>query len=157
MDTKTITVRLTQQAGYAFLVDFGENLPELLTDEPAPLGEGRGPNPSRLLLAAIANCLAASLTFALKKYGNAPGPIEATISGELQRNSEGRWRIPQVVAELKLAEHPGMHKHLDRVLAQFEAFCIVTQSVRDGIDVQLRVRDRDGHVLVGDRSFEAGA
>lgn len=157
MDTPTVTVRLTQQAGYAFLVDFGENLPELLTDEPAPLGEGRGPNPSRLLLAAIANCLAASLTFALKKYGNAPGPIEATISGELQRNAEGRWRMPEVVAELKLAGSPGMHKHLDRVLAQFEEFCIVTQSVRDGIDVQLRVRGQDGRVLVGERSSEAGA
>jgi len=157
MDTKTIEVRLHQQAGYAFLVEFGEGIEDLLTDEPAPLGEGKGPNPSRLLLASVANCLAASLTFALRKFGNTPGPIQAVISGEMARNEDGRWRVPRARAELTLAESPGAHKQLERILAQFENFCVVTQSVRDGIDVEVVVRDADGHVLMGDKSFEAGA
>ena len=157
MDDKRIEVILHQQDGYAFRIEFGEGIEDLLSDEPAPLGEGRGPNPSRLLLAAIANCLAASLTFALRKFGNQPGPITARISSEMARNEAGRWRIPRARVEITLAEHPGVHKQFDRILAQFEEFCIVTQSVRDGIDVEVEVRDVDGHVLLGDKSFEAGA
>ena len=157
MESKFIQVHLQQQEGYAFRIEFGEGIDDLFSDEPAPLGQGHGPNPSKLLLAAIANCLAASLTFALRKFGNQPGPITATITGEMDRNEAGRWRIPRARAEITLAEHPGVHKQFDRVLAQFEDFCVVTQSVRDGIDVQVVVRDADGHVLVGDRSHEAGA
>ena len=157
MDEKRIEITLRQQEGYAFRIEFGEGIEDLLSDEPAPLGEGRGPNPSKLLLAAIANCLAASLTFALRKFGNQPGPVTATISGEMVRNEAGRWRIPRARAVITLAEHPGAHKQFDRILQQFEQFCVVTQSVRDGIDVQVEVRDADGHVLLGDRSFVAGA
>lgn len=155
METKIIEVHLEQQEGYAFRVSFGDGIDELMTDEPAPLGAGAGPNPSKLLLAAIANCLAASLTFALRKFGNTPGPIRAKVSGEMDRNEAGRWRIPRVRVELDMAEGPGTHKALERILAQFEDFCVVTQSVRDGIEVDVVVRDGEGRVLVGDKSNEA--
>jgi hypothetical protein len=36
---------------------------------------------------------------------------------------------------------------LARVLDQFEDYCIVTQSVRPGFPVDVRVLDRDGAVL----------
>ena len=42
-----------------------------------------------LLLAGVANCLAASLVFALRKFKNTPGPIRAEITANV-------W---QVVAE----------------------------------------------------------
>ena len=51
--TNNPTVTLTQQNGYQFLIDFGLGTPDLLADEPAPLGSGAGPTPSRLLLAGI--------------------------------------------------------------------------------------------------------
>lgn len=156
MDDKRVEVTLHQQDGYAFRIEFGHGIDDLLSDEPAPLGEGRGPNPSKLLLASIANCLAASLTFALRKFGNQPGPITARIVGDMGRNAEGRWRIPRARVEITLAEHPGAHQHFERVLSQFEDFCVVTQSVRDGIDVEVEVRDADGRVLLGDKSNEGG-
>ncbi len=151
-ESKDIVVTLTQQQGYAFVVDFGESLPELLTDEPAPLGEGAGPNPSRLMLAAIANCLAASLTFALSKFHNKPGPITAVIRAALARSDGGRWRIPRASVELQLSEAGDTHQHIERILKQFEEFCVVTQSVRDGIDVDVCVRDADGAVLHDSKS-----
>jgi len=75
MSTDTpIRIRLAQASDYAFRIVFDDTaLDPLLTDEPAPLGHDRGPNPSRLLLAAVANCLAASLLFALRKFGNDAG------------------------------------------------------------------------------------
>ena len=73
------------------------------------------------------------------------------------RNAQGRWRIAQAFVELKLPEGNEHYQRLDRVLEQFEQFCIVTQSVRDGIDVSVTVVDAHGHVLLGDKSFEAGS
>jgi hypothetical protein len=36
---------------------------------------------------------------------------------------------------------------LDRILGQFEEFCVVTQSVRTAITVEVRVLDMAGTVL----------
>ncbi|HEX5755260.1 MAG TPA: OsmC family protein [Arenimonas sp.] len=144
---KEIRLTLSQLDGYAFRIDFGDALPELLSDEPSPLGNDRGPNPSRLLLAAVANCLSASLIFALRKFKNEPGPLQATVTSKLERNSEGRWRIPRAKVELQLAEGSEAHPQIERVLAQFEEFCVVTQSVRDGIEVEVEVRDAHGTLI----------
>ena len=151
-----IRVTLEQDGDYAFRISFEDTgLDTLLSDEAAPLGHDRGPNPSRLLLASIANCLVASLLFALRKQKNEPGKLRAQISANLVRNEEGRWRIPQAFVELHLPDGNEHYQRLDRVLEQFEEFCIVTQSVRQGIDVQVTVKDAQGNTLKGDRSLEA--
>jgi hypothetical protein len=41
------------------------------------------------------------------------------------------------------------------VLAQFEDFCVVTQSVRAGIAVEVRVFDGEGHLLGVPRAGDA--
>ncbi|EQD35587.1 OsmC family protein, partial [mine drainage metagenome] len=125
----------------------GTQLEALLTDEPAPLGHDEGPNPSRLLLAAIGNCMAASLVFALRKFKNQPGPITASVRATPERNTEGRWRIARAEIELRLAEPGENHAQLERILQQFEQFCVVTQSVREGVVVAARVVDSSGKQL----------
>ena len=153
-----IRVTLEQEDDYAFWIRFDNTaLEPLLSDEPSPLGHDRGPNPARLLLASVANCLVASLLFALRKQKNEPGKLRAEITAVPIRNAEGRWRIPQAFVELHLPEGNEHYQRLERVLEQFEEFCIVTQSVRQGIDISVTVRDVHGHVLLGDKSFEAGA
>lgn len=157
-DERPIRIRLEQDEDFAFHVVFDEEaLDSMLVDELPPLGLARGPNPARMLLTGIAHCLSASLLFALRKHRNQPGRLRAEISASLSRNAEGRWRIPRVSAELFLPEGEEHYQHLDRVLAQFEDFCIVTQSVRQGIEVDVSVRDAHGHLLVGDKSFEGGS
>jgi uncharacterized OsmC-like protein len=144
-DVDGIRLVLEQEGPYAFKVSFeGTELDALHTDEPAPLGAGSGPNPSALLLAGVANCLAASLVFALRKFKNAPGPIRAEITALKERNAEGRWRIPRAEVVITLADKAASLEHFDRVLAQFEQFCIVTQSVRDGMAVDVSVIDAEG-------------
>jgi len=155
---KPIRVTLEQEDDYAFRISFDDTLLEpLLSDESAPLGQDRGPNPARLLLASVANCLVASLLFALRKQRNQPGKLRAEITASLMRNAEGRWRIPQAFVELQLPEGIEHYQHLDRVLEQFEEFCIVTQSVRQGINVEVTVQDAHGRILLGDKTFEAGS
>jgi uncharacterized OsmC-like protein len=140
-----IRLVLEQEGPYAFRIEFeGTSLEALHTDEPAPLGAGAGPNPSALLLAGVANCLSASLVFALRKFKNTPGPIRAQISARKERNAEGRWRIPRAQVVITLADKAASFEHFERVLGQFEQFCIVTQSVRDGIEVDVAIVDADG-------------
>jgi uncharacterized OsmC-like protein len=146
-DSPDIRIVLEQEGPYAFKVNFeGTDLEALHTDEPAPLGAGSGPNPSALLLAGVANCLSASLLFALRKFKNDPGPIRAEIVSRRERNAEGRWRIPRAEVTIRLSDKAVDLEHFDRVLAQFEQYCVVTQSVRDGVEVAVRIVDADGIV-----------
>ena len=143
-----LRVTLEQQEDFAFTLRFEDTgLEDWLTDEPPPLGSGRGPNPSRLLLASVANCLVASLLFALRKFKNEPGKLRAEISAKLERNAAGRWCLPRSSVVLTLVDDAANLHQVERVLAQFEEFCVVTQSVRDGIAVDVVVHDGTGAVI----------
>lgn len=145
MSEGPIRIALRQQADYRFEIHFeGTEIDPLQTDEPLPLGGGTGPNPARLLGAAVANCLSASLLFALRKFGNKPEPIETICTLAPERNAQGRLRIPRIDVEIHLGVPWASLKHAARAVAQFEDFCVVTQSVRAGIDVQVRVVDSTG-------------
>ena len=141
-------ITLEQVSDYEFKVRFDDTaVPDLTVDETSPLGSDTGPNPSRLLAAAVAHCMSASLLFALRKYKNTPGPLGAKAKATLVRNEHGRWRITHIGVDLQLSDQAELLEHLDRVLAQFEDFCIVTQSVRQGIKVDVSVHDGAGQSL----------
>lgn len=146
--TQTFGITLEQVEDFEFRVRFDDTaVPDLTVDEGAPLGGDAGPNPSRLLATAVANCLAASLLFALRKYKNAPGKMGAKAKLSMERNEHGRLRITHIGVDLQLAEKADVLAYLDRVLAQFEDFCIVTQSVRQGIKVDVSIHDGEGKRL----------
>ena len=147
--SEPISVTLTRQSGYQFLVDFGPAIAQLTSDEPPPLGAAAGPAPNHLLLAAVANCLSASLVFALQKFKQEPGPLKATATATTGRNENNRLRITHIGVQLELGRPGGELEHLDRVLSQFEEFCTVSMSVRQGIAIDIQVRDSDGAVLKG--------
>jgi uncharacterized OsmC-like protein len=147
MSEKQISVTLTQQHDYRFDIRFDDNMPVLTTDEPAPLGTGLGPSPVQLLCASVGNCLSDSLLFALRKFKQAPEPLRCEVQAEVGRNADGRMRVLNMLATLHLGVPAGQLAQLDRVLGQFEGFCTVTQSVGQGIPIQVRVLDADGVVL----------
>jgi hypothetical protein len=66
------------------------------------------------------------------------------VTGELVRNERGRMRIGRFDVTIRLAESAADVAHLDRCMAQFEDFCVVTESVRHGIPVGVRVVDATG-------------
>jgi len=141
------SVQLQQLQDYRFEIRFAQSLPPLQADEPPPLGAGEGPSPVQLLASAVGNCLSASLLFALRKYKQAPEPIGCSVTAEVGRNAEGRLRVLGLQATLRLGVPAAQLQHLDRVLASFEAYCTVTQSVSAAIPVQVSVLDSTGAVL----------
>lgn len=144
MSESAIHVQLQQKQDYQFDISFGGAVPPLMGDEPAPLGSGQGPSPVQLLAAAVGNCLSDSLLFALRKFKQAPEPLRCDVHAEVGRNAEGRMRVLSIKAVLTLGVPAASLQHLDRVLAQFEAYCTVTQSVGQGIAISTEVFDALG-------------
>lgn len=153
-ESTRFTIHLEQERDYEFRVKFDwPGVDDLRVDEPAPLGSSRGPNAARLVAAAVANCLSASLFFCLRdKFKQRPGPLRAEVTGQLERADRGRLRIGSFDVAIHLAERAESVGHLDRCAQQFEDFCVVTESIRRGIPVRVRVLDRDGRKV-----HEAGA
>jgi organic hydroperoxide reductase OsmC/OhrA len=143
------TFTLEQQEGYEFRVKFDwPGVDELVLDEPEPLGKKRGPNAARLVAAAIANCLSASLLFCIQgKFKQNPGPIKAQVTGRLERNERGRFRIEGIEVAIALSDAVESIQHFDRCAGQFEDFCIVTESIRKGIPVKVSVTDAAGQTV----------
>lgn len=144
----TFDFEVRHEEGYAFRVRFDwDSVPELLLDEPRPLGEERGPNAARLVAAAAANCLSASLLYCVSKRDPAPGAVRARVRGRMVRNEQGRLRVGALEVTLHLSSELAGSPKLDRCAALFEDFCVVTASLRTGFPVRVRVEDPQGRLL----------
>lgn len=134
------SLRVENVDGFEFRVRFDkEQYPELHMDEPPPLGQDRFPNPARILAASIGNCLAASLMFCMKRAKKPIAGVAADVRVTLVRNETKRLRIGKVGVVLHADVEGGMEA-LAPCLNIFEDFCVVTQSVREGIDVDVKVQ-----------------
>ena len=139
-DQNVFNTKLNRVKDYQFKLEFDlPGMPELVTDEAEPLGKNAGPNPSRMLSAAVGNCLSSSLLFCLSKARVEVGDLKASVETVMRRNEKGRWRI----AALKVKLHPVIRdedmSRSKRCLEVFEDFCIVTESVRKGIEVNVDI------------------
>ncbi len=142
---------LSQVGAYEFNVKFDmAEMPSLVVDEAPPLGEAAGPNPDRLLAVAVAHCLASSLNFCIGKFKQDAGGITAQVTGTLARNERGRLRVGGLEVVIALGRSAQEIEHFDRCAGQFEDFCIVTSSIRQGIPVAVRVVDGAGVTVYED-------
>ncbi|HUW98550.1 MAG TPA: OsmC family protein [Acidiferrobacter sp.] len=139
MANNQFTVEIEQLEDFRFAVRFPEG--GLITDEPAPLGAGQGPNAAELLAAAVCNCLTASLLFCLRKSHVASEHLTARAHGRVERDANGHLRIAAIDVTLVAPEATA------RCLDLFQNYCTVTESVRAGIAVRVAVTDKEGRIL----------
>lgn len=143
MDGKYFSVTLELRDGYEFVADFEqEGVQTLLVDEPPPLGAGSGPNAARLLAAAVAQCLSASALFCLRKARIDVSGMRTTVSGEFERDGDGRLRIGEIKVRIEPEVAEADIPRMRRCLEVFEDYCTVTQSVRRGIAVDVDVQPK---------------
>ena len=142
-DGHEFSLELSLGNGYRQRAEFGDGMPTLVIDEPPPLGVGSGPNPARVLGAAVASCLGASLLFCLRKARVDVRGLRTSVHGRIERNAAGRQRITEINVRLSPVIPAAEHDRITRCVSVFEDFCIVTQSVRQGIQVNVEVVPTD--------------
>ena len=95
-----------------------------------------GPNPSRMLGMAILGCLSASFIFCLKKREFNLDNLKAEAEVTIARNEKGFWRVKKIDVDINAEiDDPDTRKRADQCKKMFEQYCIVTQAVREGIDI----------------------
>ncbi|MGB0720867.1 MAG: OsmC family protein [Gammaproteobacteria bacterium] len=157
-EPRKFTVHLEQQEDFSFNVSFDlDAIPDLEVDEPPPLGEAAGPNPARLVGVAAAHCLSASLLFCLQRSRNEPENVSATVIGTITRNDKGRLRLSALEVELELEGVDTDNNRVRRCLGMFEDFCVVTEAIRNGIPIDVKVVDQEGAVLMNSQENGDGA
>ncbi len=139
-DQNVFNTKLSRVKDYQFKVEFDlPGMPDLVTDEAEPLGKNAGPNPSRLLSAAVGNCLSSSLLFCLSKARVDVEDLKASVETVMRRNEKGRWRIAGLKVKLRPIIRAEDVSRSKRCLEVYEDFCIVTESVRKGIEVKVDI------------------
>jgi uncharacterized OsmC-like protein len=138
-------VEVDQVDEYEFRVRLDKSqYPELLVDAPAPVGKDVNPSPSRLLAAAMGHCLASGLLYCARKLRVSLGPIHARVRTEIVRNEHGYPRIGKMHVEIDSSAPDAEKVDAARCARMFEDFCMVSQSVREGIEVEVHVNGLPG-------------
>jgi uncharacterized OsmC-like protein len=73
-----------------------------------------------------------------------PEPIHCVVTAEVGRNTDNRLRVLNMTAQIRMGALASSLEQVDHVLDQFEEFCTVTQSVRQGIPITVEVFDGAG-------------
>jgi len=144
-------ITLSLDHGFEFVATFDDlpGTPSVRLDEPEPLGESHGPNAAALVAAAVGNCLGASLLFCLRKSRASVGALKAKVAARVERNEEGRLRISRIDVELEPDLEGDDLAKLERCSALFEDYCVVTQSLRSGVPVNVTLKPRREAMPVG--------
>ena len=138
--SEILVTKLSFLQGYQFSVEFdAEGMPKLLLDEQKPAGQNLGPNPTRLLSAAVGHCLSSSLIYCLLKARVKIKNIETTVRTKVARNREGYLRVEDMEVQINLEVAEEDKSRIPRCKEIFENYCTVTQSVRKGIEVNVTV------------------
>ena len=139
-DSRTAIAHVQLVDGYRFTATFPDvpSAVPITLDEATPLGDGAGPTPAGLLAAAVGGCLSASLTLCLNKAHLEPDAVNTHATARIARDESGRLRIEGIDVELTPC-FAGDQSRFDRCKALYEDFCIVTESVRHGIPVSVRI------------------
>jgi organic hydroperoxide reductase OsmC/OhrA len=141
-EQRVFRVDLKHDGGYRFVSQASENGRRhgepIRSDEPDPVGEGSGPATPALLGTAVGHCLSASLLEALRHAHIGVEECQTEVLSVVIPNHQGLPRIDHVDVVIRpLLSSPSPRTR--RCQEVFERHCTVTSSVREGIDVRVRV------------------
>ncbi len=138
-----IHTHMKREDGYKFSITFDE-LPggKIYSDEAAPVGKSEGPTAAMMLSSAVGHCLSSSLLFCLEKSRVKPKDLETDVETTLARNEKGRWRVSGIKVNMKIDVDDVDKEKLERCKGMFEDFCIVSASVREGINISVGLSEK---------------
>lgn len=126
------------------------------SDEPDPVGDAIAPATPSLLGAALGHCLSASLLEALRHAHLEVLSLEADVTSTVVPNAQGLPRIDHVDVLIMptLRQATGRARRCEEL---FEQHCTVTSSVREGIDIRVKVEWQTAEPAVADPAPAASA
>ncbi len=97
-----------------------------------------------MLSSALGSCLSSSLLFCLEK-SRVPvrSPLSTDVETTVKRNEKGRWRIGDIKVKINVKVDDSDKEKLARCKGIFEDFCIVTESVREGVNIEVKVESEE--------------
>jgi uncharacterized OsmC-like protein len=141
-DEKKTKVGLKLEENMIFKCDLGEmKVKDCYIDETHKEEvDMMGPNPSRMLGVAVLGCLSSSFIFCLKKKDFTLDNLKAEAEVTVARNDKGFWRVAKIDVNIDIEiDDPEARKRADQCRKMFEQYCLVTQAVREGIDVEVNL------------------
>lgn len=121
-----------------FKCDLGQiNMNNLFIDEQHKKTKDKiGPNPSKLLALSVLACMGASFAYCLQKYNISLSDFEGKAYITSTRNEKGFWRIKKISIDLRpKIDNPKIRKKADECKKFFEQFCIISESLKEGIEI----------------------
>ncbi len=92
--SEPVSTKLRLLEGVMFKVEFDvDGVSNLVVDEMKPIGDGLGPNPTRLLSAAVGQCLGSSLLYCLGKSKIKVKKFDTLVKADVERNEDGYLRV----------------------------------------------------------------
>ena len=135
-------VRLKQEEEMIFKCDLGEiKMDKLYIDEQHDKNaEKIGPSPTKLLALSVLGCLTASFSFCLKKKGLSISDLNGQAIVSIARNDKNLWRVKKIDVKISpKIDTPELRKRANQCTKFFEQYCIISESVRNGIEVNLEL------------------
>ena len=124
------TVTADREEGLRFRVRAGGH--EIVVDEPASVGgTDRGPQPTDMLLGAVASCFTIALAYCANRRGLAPDPVRVEVTGTYDGPRFRSIVISAVVGGVSSEELTGLTADAERV-------CYVTNTLRGGPEIEIR-------------------
>ncbi len=122
-----------------FKCDLGQiKMKELFIDERHRKPQDKiGPNPSKLLALSLLGCMSASFAFCLQKKDFSLSDFDGTAFITSKRNEKGLWRIKEIKLDLHpMIDSPEMRERADQCQKFFQQFCIISESIKEGIEIK---------------------
>ncbi|MFX1285803.1 MAG: OsmC family protein [Promethearchaeota archaeon] len=138
----SFTIDIKKTGPIQFTTTFDKDFPELLFDEDKSVGgEEKYPNPSRVLVSAVAACLSASLTLCLNKARIPVDEMHTKATYTIVQNEEGYQRISQIDVKIIPKWHSEINmKKKTRCTKIFKNLCIATNAVINAVPVNVDIQ-----------------
>ncbi|UCD02024.1 MAG: OsmC family protein [Promethearchaeota archaeon] len=136
-------VNLKLEEQMLFKCDLGQNkMHNIYIDERQRKETDKiGPSPAKLLGLSLLGCLAASFEFCLRKRDFSIKDLDGTAEVIIARNEKGFWRVKKIDIDIiPLVDDPKMRKRADQCKKFFEQFCIISESLRKGFEVNINLK-----------------
>lgn len=136
-------VRLKLEEQMLFKCDLGQSMNQnLYIDERNKKVTNKiGTFSTKLLALSVLGCFAASFEFYLQKKEFSLSDLDGKAEVTLARNDKGFWRVKKIDIEiLPKVDNPKMHKRTDQCKKLFEQYCIISESLRKGFEVNVNLK-----------------